>query len=233
MAYGKGYKKTKKKSNTRRKTSFKRRGYLIPKNPQYTITGVVRKTHKVNLCYREQFAMTSSFGFPAYNHFLLNSIYDPNYTGGGHQPLGHDQWASFYKKYKVIGAKITARFMWNSSSTVGQIHRVGIIFDKDATPSSVPAELIEKTHSKCTKILHSNSRDSQTVTCYYSGRKAFGKEFDDHNHSAAFGSSPTTPMFASVYAFTVDGGTSTDDLRVEVILEQLCELSDPVDIALS
>lgn len=229
------YKKTnKKRSYPRRKVYRKSKRYLIPKNPQYSTPGVVKKTHRVNLCYREQVALSSSLGITGNYQFQLNSIYDPNYTGGGHQPLGHDQWAQFYKTYKVLGAKITARFMWNSSATVGQAHRCGIVFDKDHSYSvNAAAEVVEKLHGKCSKILHSNSRDSQTVTCYYSGRKAWGKDFADHGHKAPFGSSPTVPMFATVWVAPIDGGSSSDDVRVEIILEQLCVLSDPVDLALS
>lgn len=38
--------------------------------------------------------------------FRLNSIYDPNFTGAGHQPYGHDQLALIYKQYKVHGVHI-------------------------------------------------------------------------------------------------------------------------------
>lgn len=31
----------------------------------------------------------------------INSIFDPNRTGTGHQPLGYDQYAAFYNRYRV------------------------------------------------------------------------------------------------------------------------------------
>jgi hypothetical protein len=31
----------------------------------------------------------------------LNSLFDPDYSGTGHQPLGFDQWAAFYGSYTV------------------------------------------------------------------------------------------------------------------------------------
>lgn len=34
--------------------------------------------------------------------WLINSLYDPNYTGTGHQPLGFDQYATFYARYRVF-----------------------------------------------------------------------------------------------------------------------------------
>lgn len=45
------------------------------------------------------------------NHvFNLANIYDPDVTGIGHQPAFHDQWASYYNKYRVIGARYTVTF---------------------------------------------------------------------------------------------------------------------------
>lgn len=35
-------------------------------------------------------------------HMSLNSIFDPNTTGGGHQPYGFDQLAILYNRYRVI-----------------------------------------------------------------------------------------------------------------------------------
>lgn len=32
----------------------------------------------------------------------LNSLYDPDRSGIGHQPLGHDQWATWYNRYRVF-----------------------------------------------------------------------------------------------------------------------------------
>lgn len=34
--------------------------------------------------------------------FRLNSIYDPNFTGVGHQPYGFDQLSAIYNRYRVI-----------------------------------------------------------------------------------------------------------------------------------
>lgn len=31
----------------------------------------------------------------------LNSIYDPDRSGVGHQPLGHDEWNTWYNRYRV------------------------------------------------------------------------------------------------------------------------------------
>ena len=58
----------------------------------------------VKLPYSEPFVTTIPIaGQGMAFSFNLNSIYDPNRTGTGHQPMGHDQWAVFYQRYRVYG----------------------------------------------------------------------------------------------------------------------------------
>jgi len=40
-----------------------------------------------------------------YHVFRLNNCYDPDYTGGGHQPAFFDRWTALYEKYKVVATK--------------------------------------------------------------------------------------------------------------------------------
>jgi len=40
--------------------------------------------------------------------FSINSLYDPDYTGVGHQPMYFDNYTQVYSKYKVKYATITA-----------------------------------------------------------------------------------------------------------------------------
>lgn len=46
--------------------------------------------------------------------FRLNSIFDPDLTSTGHQPVGHDQMALFYNYYRVLSVK------YNFKCTVSQ-----------------------------------------------------------------------------------------------------------------
>jgi len=43
--------------------------------------------------------------------FRLNSLFDPNFTGTGHQPRGFDQMAGFYLNYCVYKVQIQVRIM--------------------------------------------------------------------------------------------------------------------------
>ena len=47
--------------------------------------------------------------------FRTNSIYDPDYAIGGHQPLCRDNWAGMYDYYAVLACHYTLR-VWNGAA---------------------------------------------------------------------------------------------------------------------
>lgn len=60
-------------------------------------------TYTVRLTYSDCVNVTfSGSGGSASRYFSLNSIYDPDASGGGHQPLMRDLWASQYDYYAVL-----------------------------------------------------------------------------------------------------------------------------------
>lgn len=56
----------------------------------------------------------------AYKQWKINSIYDPDLTGIGVQPLGRDTWASVYNYYKVLETHIKIRLYETTNITTGE-----------------------------------------------------------------------------------------------------------------
>jgi len=76
-------------------------------NPRNAFPSSMRQTLK----YSAINTLTSGTGLMGTQQaYLLNSIYDPDYTGGGHQPYGHDQMALIYNKYRVLSARVELVF---------------------------------------------------------------------------------------------------------------------------
>lgn len=61
----------------------------------------------VALRYVETLAFDPSSSATSVNVFRVNNIYDPNYTGLGHQPMYRDNYAQIYSRYRVNYATIT------------------------------------------------------------------------------------------------------------------------------
>lgn len=63
-------------------------------------------TKTVSLRYVENLTFDPGASTSAVNVFRVNSIYDPNYTGVGHQPMYRDNYAAIYETYRVNHASI-------------------------------------------------------------------------------------------------------------------------------
>jgi hypothetical protein len=89
--------------------------------------------------YSAQGTLTLPAGARADQQFRLNSIFDPDYTGVGHQPLAHDQWALFYNHYVVTGCHWEIELASQQYNSV-----VGFYVSDDGTiPATSASELIE------------------------------------------------------------------------------------------
>lgn len=89
-------------------TFHNRGGWASGMFPRNAMANPVPNTRKFSLTYSERVNPSTITGGLSGNgvNISLNDIHDPNKTGTGHQPYGHDQWAAFYTRYKVTWAEI-------------------------------------------------------------------------------------------------------------------------------
>jgi len=73
---------------------------------------------RLTLKYSDTLEM-ASVGVTATQQYRVNSLYDPDSTGTGHQPRGFDQWCSAagpYNKYRVLAHRVVLRAMASTGS---------------------------------------------------------------------------------------------------------------------
>lgn len=95
---------TKKQSPYRKKRVTTVKGGRVIRKRSYATNNNLKSLNPIAQRYicKMKYAQTvSSDGFGRYA-FNLNSIYDPDRTGGGHQPYGHDTFETMYNRYRVI-----------------------------------------------------------------------------------------------------------------------------------
>lgn len=123
-------KRTSKRRTSRKRHHPKKRVYKRVRRSKAHMTGPFhayvnsdpfRPQMQVKLHYTETFLMTTgTLGiFGAQQTMLLNSCFDPNETGAGHQPYGFDQLALLYRRYKVNGCLI--EMVWTDPSADGMM----------------------------------------------------------------------------------------------------------------
>lgn len=165
------------------------------------------RTKKVLLKYVDTYTLTSLAGVSAKHIMRCNSVYDPDKTGVGHQPMWHDLIASVYRKYRVISSKIKVTFI----PYPAEIQTCGILTHSGAvTPTSDLDTLLEQNQTTGAAIVKERPR---IISRYWSARK---QRLPRSHNEASFGSTPssTNPEFNEydfvIYAQNMDSTLSTN-----------------------
>lgn len=191
------------------------------KHEAHLIPGLSRKvwgfpnTIITKLRYCDYYTMTSTAGSVYYQVMLANSIFDPDVTGVGHQPMYRDTYAGIYDHYTVLGSKITVHFT-NTSSTGTVI--AGVRGDDDGTGSTTLTTIMEGNNGTWVQLGQNGSgQDTKTVTCTFEPLADFGVDAkDDGFSSTAVGSNPTEGFYYHIFAANTVAGTSTILASIEI-----------------
>ena len=179
------------------------------------------------LRYCDVMALTGTAGAIAKNVFVANGIFDPDFTGTGHQPLYRDQYAGIYDNYVVLGSKIKVGYQ-SRTNLQGTI--AGIVGDNDTTISSTLTTLLEQNNSVHT-LLSDPGGPIQFLFNTFSPRQMIGVDAkDDGSSFTPVGSNPTDIFCWSVWIQSTDGSsTEVCDVLVEIeYTVKFAQLSTPV-----
>lgn len=131
---------------------------------------------RVKLRYSSVYTFSIVAGVATYNQFRGNSIFDPDLTGVGHQPLGFDQWANFYGSYKVHGSSIQASLVNTSTTSTQFDQNVGflVVYPQTGTAAPSSTESIEQPYSKYKMINPFGGHAGKTIKSYMSTARIYG-----------------------------------------------------------
>lgn len=178
---------------------------------------------KVMLRYCTQQVLTGTSGAKGQYVFRCGSIFDPDYTGGGHQPLGHDEWATFYNNYSVVQSFISVQPV-NSGAVPCA---VSILKTDDPLGSGGNlADDIEQ--GKCTwrVLAEDNAQHAVTVKHSFNQRREFPRLYKDDALNPSFGSNPSEDKYWIVAVQATDG-SSTVSVPLIITINYICWLSVP------
>lgn len=186
-----------------------------------------RTTVPVGLGFPKKMVMTHSYvetvtfntgatgGLASYL-FSCNSLYDPNASGTGHQPMYFDQMSALYDHYTVIGSMATIKLTNRVSNNPLTIN-VGAFINDDTTVTGSIDSLRE--NSSVTNRIHQGNTIRPTVfKLKWSAKKTFGGSIlgnDDLQGNAA--ASPAEQSYFSIFADSSGANQQTQlDLTIEI-----------------
>lgn len=223
-----------------RKGKFGRKRRRAPRNviakpPKQVSSTGLPITKIVKMRYVQSYTLDPGIGTVAHQIFRANSIYDPDGTGSGHQPLGADQWATLYGKYQVIASKITLRLASQGAAAYSGTGVVTLRLSTDSVPSgSFDSVDLEQRNCKWRVYNSGYAGNNWSMTKGFGMRRFFQlTTYDDDTTMRNFGANPAEEAFFIVSARGVDAASNPDAVDFVAQVDYVVMLRDPLDLGAS
>lgn len=186
-----------------------------------------QKSYKLK--YFEVISMSSTTGSLSTYLFSANGLYDPNYTGTGHQPMYFDQLMTIYNHYVVTGSKCKVSVSTNSSGTGAGTFVIYLNDDTSVTSSNIDG-MAEQSSAKSPQICMVQDNQTTVRTCYYSAQKLFGA--NPVANSQLKGGVSSNPTEGAYYTFGWQASVSgSANIYVNVEIEYVATFFELKDVA--
>jgi len=179
------------------------------------------RTMRAVLRYSETISIDATALSPAHYIFRAGSIFDPNYTGVGHQPYGHDTYSRIYNHYRVV--KSVCKI---SNGNVGANNIMGITLTDDVSTQADYDTLREVKPTKFIPLCNTN--ESHTLSMDYNSAQAFPGQ--GQATTALFGSNPAEEMYFDIWTQGMLTTINPTALAVTVCIEYYVEFSELRDL---
>nr|QTE03423.1 MAG: capsid protein [Phoenicurus auroreus CRESS-DNA-virus sp.] len=179
-----------------------------------------------DLRYRSNLTITSTSGAVNYNVYRANSVFDPDQSNIGHQPMFFDNYANIYNNYRVLGSKITVTFtpLQDFSDTANNVIStrgpwlIGINGTNATTSySATPETRMEANDSICALLNSRQGADGvMTLTDTFNSETTLGRPVQDDVNSAAVTGNPSQQWYWQPWVADYSGGTSSVVITVDI-----------------
>jgi len=181
--------------------------------------------------YAQSGLITAVSGIRQDLQFRLNSIFDPNYTGVGHQPLAHDQWALFYNHNVVTKVSWEIEMLPSATSTCTFYVSDDATIPATSTDGAELYELGAQGGLGNFYIPPVVMRGELDVAEFFNRPKGVDLILDSELR-ATFGASPTEVVFGTLSLHNPTG-TSTVTATYLMTLVFTVKMAEPKDLAQS
>lgn len=226
MPMGKIYLAAPRKRKTKKS---RKKSARVKMNRTVQLRSGISKSQIVRLRYIDVIELDPVAGVPYSHVFSANSIYDPNTSGVGHQPLGHDEWQQFYSHATVLGSKIKATFLPTTNTVATGNSIVSVKLQADSVALTEFYGTLEQPETKWRTVGLSNAENGATLYHKFSAKKFFGVKnvSDADNLRGTFGGNPADQAYFHITIQGIDSAINPDPVKCVVSIEYICLLTEP------
>lgn len=168
--------------------------------------------------------------------FRANGMFDPNFTGTGHQPSGFDTMTPLYDHYTVIGSKLRVSFSRTGTSTDPIICGVMLSDTNSPTVTDGMQGFIESGRGcKWAQLTAYDARGILTLTINCVPHKFLGRShpLSDPQLKGNAASDPSEEVFFVVWIMAQDGTTTASTIQASVQIDYGAVWTEPRQLPLS
>jgi hypothetical protein len=156
----------------------------------------------------------------------MNSLYDPNVTGSGSQPMYSDQLSVMYNRYRV-----KACLFQTTISGLNTPARVSISFANNDQLTTFDYVAESPWSQNAVVNAMANGGQSQKVfRKFVVLSDLLGENTDDDRDQAQFGANPSNFAFATINLASLDNSTNISAVSIFTEIRYYVELFDKINI---
>lgn len=208
-----------------------RRGLIKPRANIQTARNPFGTQYMATLTYADSFNFNiGALGTTNAYTFRLNSLFDPDLTGIGHQPYQLDQLSAIYKRYQVYGARVHLSFSDPSGPTTYVGYRVRSSSNTTVSAGQIIGAIREMQSAKINHLSESGS-ERKDYSFYVDMAKVEGVskatyQTDQADYSAAITANPVKSLFLDCIGVNPNLAARTVQLNIKIVYN--CRLTDYV-----
>lgn len=215
----------------------KKKNVVIRYRKQPILLGGFPASKMVKLRYSQEISINPISNSYAQHVFRANSVYDPDYTTTGHQPLYYDQWATNYTRSTVVGSKITIQWVPQSNVNLTPGMFGCELMKVPSIPYTALDTLYESTRGRfgrTTGIVQSQGGQKvSTVSKTFSARKFMGVSNVKDNSDlqglmggTGVGTNPAQNAYYAVWLASI-GANDPSTTFFRVVIDYIVLLQEP------
>lgn len=180
------------------------------------------KSRLAKLRYVDQVRLEPGLASQLTHSFRANSLFDPDYSGVGHQPMYFDQFSALYNHYTVLGSKISIRVLPEESTMTAAPYDiyVGVLLDDDVASIPTGTAMMEQKLCKWRYMpgITNGGTRARHLSTTYSAKKFHGVKdvVDNDRLQAAITANPAEVAFFNVFAGSFQGNPQTVSMIVTI-----------------